>query len=139
MIMKLIRWPLGKLVLLIDRLTRPAWPQRAPALQQAVDASTRGMALYQFQACPFCVKTRRAMRRLGLNIETRDAQNDPRWRAQLEAEGGKLQVPCLYLPGTDDGDRWLYESNDIVALLERHLEQALQSAPTATAAANRAA
>lgn len=118
MIFKLIRWPLGKLILLLDFLTRPRPPQRTAGLQQQIDQATRGLALYQFHACPFCVKTRRAMRRLGLQIETRDAQGDPHWRQQLLTEGGKLQVPCLYLPQPDGGATWLYESDAIIAFLD---------------------
>jgi glutathione S-transferase len=76
------------------------------------------MALYQFKACPFCVKTRRAMKRLGLNIELRDARGDMQWRQQLLAEGGRLQVPCLYIPQSSGDAQWLYESNDIIAYLE---------------------
>lgn len=118
MIFKLIRWPLGKLVLLVDFVTRPQPPQRDPALQASIDAATRGMALYQFEACPFCVKTRRAMRRLGVAVEMRDASNDAAHRARLEHEGGRIQVPCLYIPAGDGGAEWLYESNDIIARLE---------------------
>jgi glutaredoxin len=117
MIFKLIRWPLGKLVLLVDFVTRPRPPQRDPALQASIDEATRGMALYQFQACPFCVKTRRAMRRLGVEIETRDASDDATHRARLEQEGGRIQVPCLYIPAADGSAEWLYESNDIIARL----------------------
>ncbi|MCB1773840.1 MAG: glutathione S-transferase N-terminal domain-containing protein [Gammaproteobacteria bacterium] len=121
MIFKLIRWPLGQLILLVDFLTRPTPPQRPAELQARIDASTRDMALYQFRACPFCVKTRRALRRLGLQIELRDARGDGQWRTQLEQEGGKIQVPCLYLPGEDGEARWLYESGDIIAYLEQHV------------------
>jgi glutaredoxin len=121
MMWNLVRWPLGKLVLLIDFLTRPKSPQRPAELQALIDASTRDMALYQFDACPFCVKTRRAMRRLGLDIELRDARNDPRWRAELEAQGGRLQVPCLRLSGDDGEIEWLYESDDIIKRLQQHV------------------
>ena len=124
MIWSLIRWPLGKLVLLVDWLTAPKRPQREAAQQAAVDAATDGLALYQFQACPFCVKTRRAMRRLGVDIELRDAKGDPRWREQLLREGGQLQVPCLFIPGEGDS-RWLYESDDIIAFLDQRVNDAL--------------
>lgn len=134
MIFKLIRWPLGKLVLLVDFLTRPRPPQRDPALQARIDEATRGMALYQFQACPFCVKTRRAMRRLGVEMETRDASNDPAHRARLERDGGRLQVPCLYIPGTDGDAEWLYESGDIIARLESLVSET-ENAETARSAA----
>jgi len=119
MIWNLIRWPLGQLILLVDFLTSPTAPRRAPYEQAKIDQATRGMALYQFRACPFCVKTRRAMKRLGLNIELRDARNDPKWRRQLLDEGGRLQVPCLYIPEASDEAQWLYESGDIIAYLEQ--------------------
>ena len=118
MIWNLIRWPLGQLILLIDFLTSPRAPVRTAEEQARIDAQTRGMALYQFKACPFCVKTRRAMKRLGLNIELRDARGDMQWRQQLLAEGGRLQVPCLYIPQSSADAQWLYESNDIIAYLE---------------------
>jgi len=119
MILELVRWPLGQLILLVDRLTSPAPPQRDPREQARIDQAFAGLALYQFETCPFCVKTRRAMRRLGLNIETRDARRDPQWRQKLLHEGGRLQAPCLYIPDEDDEALWLYESNDIIAYLER--------------------
>jgi len=119
MIWNLIRWPLGQLILLVDFLTSPQPPQRAPYEQAKIDQATNGMALYEFKACPFCVKTRRAMKRLGLNIELRNARHDPKWRRQLLAEGGRLQVPCLYIPGGSGEARWLYESSDIISYLEQ--------------------
>lgn len=119
MIWQLIRWPLGQLILAIDFLTSPRAPKRGPKEQALIDATTADMALYQFRACPFCVKTRRAMKRLGLNIELRDARKDRQWRQQLLTEGGRLQVPCLYIPGESDQARWLYESGDIIAYLEQ--------------------
>lgn len=129
MIWNLVRWPLGQLILLIDFLTSPASPRRSTEEQAAIDASTAGMALYQFRTCPFCVKTRRAMKRLGLNIELRDARRDPHWRRQLLAEGGQLQVPCLYIPArAGEEARWLYESADII----RHLQQHVADAEMAT-------
>ena len=118
MIWNLIRWPLGQLILLIDFLTSPRTPERTAEEQARIDAQTRGMALYEFKACPFCVKTRRAMKRLGLNIELRDARGDMQWRQQLLAEGGRLQVPCLYIPQSSGDAQWLYESDDIIAYLK---------------------
>ena len=127
MILRLIRWPLGQLILLIDFLTAPRPPERDPAQQARIDATTRGLALYQFKTCPFCVKVRRAMRRLGVEIETRDARNDQRWRDRLLTEGGRLQVPCLYIPDTAGADHWLYESEDIIAYLERRVAIAVDA------------
>jgi glutathione S-transferase len=59
------------------------------------------------------------MRRLSLNIELRDAQHDPVHRQALLAGGGKVQTPCLLIPDSNGQTAWLYESNDIIAWLER--------------------
>ena len=117
MILKALREGLGRLVVLVDHLTRPAPMQRSPQEQEAVAAEATKLALYQFYACPFCVKTRRALHRLNLPVALRDARNDPVHRAELESGGGKIQVPCLRIEGPD-GTRWLYESRAIIAYLE---------------------
>jgi glutaredoxin len=123
MIMQAIRWPIGKLILLVDRLTAPPRPVRPAAIQARIDAATAPLALYQYEACPFCVKTRRAMRRMGVDIELRDAKRDARWQQELLSEGGRLQVPCLRIPDSGGGARWLYESDDIIAFLQQRVAE----------------
>ncbi|OGU22417.1 MAG: glutaredoxin [Hydrogenophilales bacterium RIFOXYD1_FULL_62_11] len=98
-------------------LTRPKGIVRAAAEQQAIDARTRNLALYHYSTCPFCLKTRREIRRLSLDIELRDAQHDPIHRAALIAGGGKPQVPCLLITDAAGKQTWLYESGDINAYL----------------------
>ena len=116
---KIVRMILQPIILLFDRLTRPAWPKRTPEEQAQMDSRTANLALYQFYACPFCITTRRTMRKLGLNIEFRDAQNDQQWKRELVEQGGKHQVPCLRISKEDGNVEWLYESKDI----QRYLEQ----------------
>lgn len=117
MILKALREGLGRLIVLADHLTRPAPMQRSPQEQRLVESAAADLALYHFFACPFCVKTRRALHRLHVPVELRDAQKDPRHRAELDAGGGKIQVPCLRIEGPA-GTRWLYESKAIIAYLE---------------------
>jgi glutaredoxin len=118
-IFRLIRWPLGQIIILVDLLTRPKKPDISPEKRAELDATTASMKLYQFQQCPFCVKTRRTIRKLGLNIELRDARNDPQWNQELINEGGRYQVPCLRLVKDDGSIEWLYESNDINRYLHK--------------------
>ncbi len=92
--------------------------RRSPEQQAHLDRKLDGLTLYIFPTCPFCIRTRRAMRRLGIDLPLRDARNDPQARAELERGGGKVQVPCLRIQ-RPDGERWLYESEDIVAYLEQ--------------------
>ena len=116
---KIVRLILQPIILFIDWLTRPAWPERSAAQQQAIDEKTANLALYQFHACPFCIITRRTMRKLGLNIELRDALNDPQWEQELIEQGGKRQVPCLRINKEDGKVEWLYESSEIKGYLQR--------------------
>ncbi len=116
---KSLRLVLGPFMLLAHRLRLPKGIVRPPAEQQAIDARTRNLALYHFPACPFCLKTRREIHRLSLDIELRDARNVEAHRAALVAGGGKPQVPCLLITDAAGRQTWLYESDAINAWLNR--------------------
>ena len=121
MILKLLREGLGRTIVFVDYVTRPKPIQRSPEDQAQVEKAAQELSLYQFYACPFCVKTRRAIHRLNLPIETRDAQNDQAHRAALEAGGGNIKVPCLRIDENNES-RWLYESNEIIAYLNQRFD-----------------
>jgi glutaredoxin len=119
--MKLVRRLLGRLILLFDFLFHPKARKRAPHEQEMVDQQTKQLALYQFKACPFCVKVRRAMKRQNLTIELRDAKNVATHRDSLLQQGGKVKVPCLRIQDNQEVT-WLYESNDIIAYLNKRFD-----------------
>lgn len=75
-----------------------------------------GLSLYQYDFCPYCIVTRRAIDKLNLKIEIRDTLKKPKNRQELIAEGGMSQVPCLRID-KKDSTRWLYESADIIKYL----------------------
>jgi len=120
---KLIHAIVGPVLLGLNRLTRPKGIKRPAGEQQRIDTLTRNLVMYQFLTCPFCIKTRRAIRRLSLNIETRDALNDASSRQQLLEGGGQIKVPCLRITGTDGNVEWLYESDDIIRYLQQNFAQ----------------
>ncbi len=72
--------------------------------------------LYYYDACPYCQKVLRAMRRLNIEdkITLKNILTSQQNANTLVRVGGKRQVPCLFI----DGDP-LYESDDIVAYLTR--------------------
>ncbi|MFK3725444.1 glutaredoxin family protein [Pseudomonas monteilii] len=117
MIVKALRVGLGQLIVFGDWISRPAKRKRDPAAQAQVDQAARQLSLYQFHACPFCVKTRRALHRLNVPVALRDAKHDPVHRQALLEGGGRVKVPCLRI---DEGDKttWMYESKDIIAYLD---------------------
>lgn len=116
--MSTIRWILGKIILFLDWISSPKKPRHAPERQTELDTQTANMAIYQYAACPFCIKIRRAVRRLGLNIELRDAKNNPEYRRELEQQGGMQQVPCLRIEESGSVT-WMYESSDIADYLKQ--------------------
>ncbi|MDX1334383.1 MAG: glutathione S-transferase N-terminal domain-containing protein [Gammaproteobacteria bacterium] len=117
MLLKALREGLGRLIVFINFLTRPRPMQRSEEAQARVNEEASSLTLYQFYACPFCVRTRRAIHRLNLPIETRDAQNDPVDRQALKEGGGEIKVPCLRIEEAGE-TRWMYESMDIISYLE---------------------
>ncbi|TPH16520.1 glutaredoxin family protein [Litorilituus lipolyticus] len=117
--MSVIRWPIGRLILLLNFIFSPRSPKRSKEVQEKLNKQTQNLSLYQLPACPFCVKVRRAMKREGLNIELRNINTNDALREELIKEGGKRTVPCLRIE-QDNGDvQWLYESSDVVAHLEK--------------------
>ena len=118
-IFRAIRWPLGQIIIFIDWVTRPEKPEYAPEKQADLDEITSSMKLYHFKQCPFCVKTRRTIHRLGLNIETRDARNVSQWNQELINHGGRYQVPCLRVVKNDNSVEWMYDANNIIQYLDQ--------------------
>ncbi|MEK2611864.1 glutaredoxin [Pseudomonas shirazensis] len=118
MIVKALRVGLGQLIVFGDLISRPAKRKRNAAAQAAVEQQAKGLALYQFHACPFCVKTRRNLHRLNVPVALRDAKNDPLHRQALLEGGGRVKVPCLRIEEAGEVT-WMYESKAIIAYLEQ--------------------
>ena len=121
--MKLIRFIVGRIILLLDFLTRPSQVIRSREDQDSVDAAVTGLSLYQFKACPFCVKVRRHMRRRSIKIELKDAKTDLLIKEELIREGGKHKVPCLRIAQGSKEVQWLYSSDEICRFLDAKLDQ----------------
>ena len=119
--LRLLREGSGRVLILIDWLFRPSRVKRIVEDQSKVDQETKILKLYQFYACPFCVKTRRAIKRLNLKVETRNAQAEGEFRKELELNGGKIKVPCLKVEGAGEAS-WIYESNDIIKYLDERFQ-----------------
>ncbi len=117
--MFIIRWLLGRIILLLNFIFSPKSPKRATELQAEIDQKTSHLHLYQLPACPFCVKVRRTMKREGLNIGLRNINAKNEYQQELINEGGKRKVPCLRIAKDNEPVEWLYESNDIVDYLKQ--------------------
>ncbi|GGW64084.1 MULTISPECIES: glutaredoxin family protein [Halomonadaceae] len=108
-----LRVLLAPVMLVSEKLSTPRSVERSAEEQAEVDAACEALALYQFRSCPFCIKVRKEMARLGLKIELRDAQLDPDHKQALLEGGGKVKVPCLRIAHEDGREEWLYESDEI--------------------------
>ena len=122
--MRFIHLFLGSLILFIDWLTAPKGIQRSGDKQTAIDEQSKNITLYQYKACPFCVKVRRSLKRLSLPVETRDPKRCHNAKQELIDGAGKLKVPCLKIDEGEGSIQWLFESKDIISYLERRFVEA---------------
>jgi glutaredoxin len=111
--MKILRYIIGQVLLIINFLTQPSLGRRSDEKQREVEEELKFYSLYQFNSCPFCIKVRRVMRKLNLPIKLKNANTDENLKSELFAKGGSSKVPCLKI-----GDRWMYQSKDIISYLE---------------------
>lgn len=115
--MKIIRWLLGRLILTLNFIFAPKKLKREIQLQEKIDQETKELQLYQYQACPFCIKVRRAIDRNSLNITIIDAKQSAN-KQRLEQQGGQIKVPCLRIQKGQE-ITWMYESSEIINYLEK--------------------
>lgn len=118
----LIRELLGRIIILMSHLMRPKQIIRSDEEQKKIIRQTQGLSLYQFYACPFCLKVRREIYRLNLPIKIQDVQHDQANREELIQYGGKMMVPCLKIIEKDQTS-WLYESKDIIQYLNQRFNR----------------
>ena len=119
--MKLIRWILGKIIICLDMIFSPKPIIRDNVLQTKLNKITSVYKLYQYNACPFCVKVRRFFKRESLNIDLVDAKLES-FKQELIQNGGKQKVPCLKVELKNKSVRWIYESNDIIEFISKKIK-----------------
>ncbi|MDY0833644.1 MULTISPECIES: glutathione S-transferase N-terminal domain-containing protein [unclassified Pseudomonas] len=118
MFVKALRVGLGQIIIFGDFITRPRKQQRPASAQALVDQAAKDLTLYQFHACPFCVKTRRTLHRLNVPVALKDAKNNEQDRQTLLEQGGKIKVPCLRIE--ENGQTtWMYDSKVIIDYLDK--------------------
>lgn len=121
---RILRRILTPFMLIYAALSKPRAIERDASEQQQVDAQCKGLTLYQFAACPFCIKVKKEMHRLALPIAQLNVQKDPDARAELLAGGGRVKVPCLKIEQADGNVEWMYESDEINRYLKQRFEAA---------------
>ena len=116
-LIKGLREGVGRLIVLGDFIFSPTQIKRDEQTQKKIDEKCQDFILYQFYACPFCIKARRNIKRLNLNIKKRSVSEGSPYREELLEQGGKVQVPCLKIQKGNEV-QWLYESDAIIKFLE---------------------
>jgi glutaredoxin len=61
----------------------------------------------------------RAIDNLGVDVELRDINEDPKYRDELILARGRATVPVLRITSADGEDHWMPESRDIIHYLEQ--------------------
>lgn len=118
LLFSVIRVILAGVILSLNWIFTPKSIKREPQLQADINQQAKDLTLYQYKACPFCVKVRRAMKRSALHIETKDAKRCETSKQELVEGGGLLKVPCLKIQDSQGNTQWMYESKEIINYLE---------------------
>ncbi|MBW2191225.1 MAG: glutaredoxin [Deltaproteobacteria bacterium] len=91
-----------------------------PAEEPAADR----LALYHFDSCPFCMRVRRAIDTMRIDVELRNIYEEPGYLQELRDARGRTTVPVLRITSPDGEERWMPESSDIVRYLQASYGQA---------------
>jgi len=118
--MKIIRVVLGFVLVTLDKLFSPKPLRITEEQKQFILNNSSKLELFEFNACPFCIKVRRYMKKNNIILQLRDAKNNSDHRSELLNNGGKVQVPCLKI-NKEEPAQWLYESSDIIKYLEKEV------------------
>lgn len=92
---------------------------KSKASEPVATARADSLILYHFDACFYCRMVRRAIDRLGIDVEYRNILENPNARKELIEVRGRSTVPVLR-GRTGDDEWWMPESRDIVKYLEEH-------------------
>lgn len=98
-------------------LQRPA-PQVPESPARDHSGQPHALVLYKFDRCPYCQHVMQVIEQLQVPLQFKDIQQEPAYRQELIAIGGKAQVPCLLIDGQP-----MYESREIAAYLRQHYAQ----------------
>jgi len=77
------------------------------------------LALYYLATCPFCIRVLSAIDRLGVDVELREIHEHAKFRDELIGVRGRPTVPVLRITAPGGENRWMPESADIIAYLEK--------------------
>ncbi len=90
-------------------------------VDRCVAAQNESLALYYYPYCFYCRRVTQVIDQLGIEVELRDILKDPQHRDDLVQARGRPTVPVLRCTDAQGHERWMPESRDIVADLERRV------------------
>ena len=76
------------------------------------------LALYKYDACPFCQRVFRAIDALEISVEYRDIRTDSEHLRTLRDRTGRSSVPCMFID-----DEPMFESAEVVAWLHEQFTE----------------
>lgn len=123
--MKILRFILGRIILFVDFIV-PVDSKKHLKKEEKKHFKelTEKWKIYEFKACPFCVRVRRYLKSRGIFIQTINAKNEQN-KEELSSKGGKGKVPCLFYI-QDEKEYWLYESKSIMSFIEEKIQNEIK-------------
>lgn len=81
------------------------------------------LELYQKESCPYCAKVRKKMEELDIDYICRTSLKGSKKREILKKLGGQEMIPFLVDTSEPNNLVMMYESEDIIAYLEKKYGQ----------------
>lgn len=127
--MKIIRFFLKNIILFVDFIIPVGNKNKlSDSHKNIFQKMSSNWKLYEFKACPFCIKVKRYLRSRNISLILVDAKNKQNEKELING-GGKRKVPCLYYLDNQT-PQWLYESSDIIEFIENKIQNDIIDIPS---------
>ena len=83
-------------------------------------ANSDSLILYHRDMCMFCWRVQHAIKKLGIEVESRNIWQDVQYEKELIEARGQGTVPVLRIIDEEGNSTWLPESSDIINYLNKN-------------------
>ncbi|MDH3693178.1 MAG: glutaredoxin [Gammaproteobacteria bacterium] len=78
------------------------------------------LILYHRDMCMFCWRVQHTIKKLGIEVESRNIWQDAEYERELVEARGRNTVPVLRIIDNEGNSTWLPESSDIIHYLKKN-------------------
>ena len=95
--MNIIRFVLGRIILFLDWMTSPKPIPISRERIEFIQEKVKDMEIYEFKACPFCVKAKNLLKSKGIEYEEKNIAEGYKIQDLLEMVPNARTMPQIWL------------------------------------------